>query len=279
MKTQSPRADFLLLFFLLGCLFVMFYPVFFRLWTVGWDAADYDHAVFVIPVAAALIFQKRQSLSPLNGWSFSGALVFAFGFLVYLFAAFNHFMFLEAFSFCLVVWGIFLLRYSPESLSAVLFPLAYLLFLVPPPSLAIDLVTFPLKQISMYGSYGLLKILQVPVSLEGVILKVRDYQLFIADSCSGFRSMVTLLALGAVYAYLQKTMPAKKWILFLSVIPLGIIANIIRIALTGLVANWGGKRYAEGFFHDFSGIVLFLVAIGGLVVVTDFVCRRRFHVR
>ncbi len=272
MKINLPEKA--VLSFLFAALGVMFYPVFERLWVMGWDAANYDHAVFILPVAGALVFRKRHALVPLETPGLLGRIVFLTGYALYLFSAFNHFMFLEAFSFCVVVWGIFLLRYTKESLGIVLFPLAYLLFLVPPPALVIDWVTYPLKQISMFGSYGLLKIFRIPVFLEGVILGVKDYKLFIADSCSGFRSIVTLLALGSVYASIQKTTVIKKWILFVSVIPFGVFANIVRIALTGIVANWAGKRYAEGFFHGFSGVVLFLVAIGCLIVFTDLLCRR-----
>ena len=184
-------------------------------------------------------------------------------------------MFLEAFSFVIMMWAIFKVRLKKESFKKILFPLVYLLFLVPPPSLAIDMATFPLKKLSTYGSYFLLKMFRLPVEVYGVILKVGEYEFFIADACSGFRSMVTLLALGAVYAYIQNTSLLRKWTVFLSVIPLGILGNILRISITGCISYFGDPKYAEGFFHTFSGGILFIFVILGLIILTELICKKR----
>lgn len=258
--------------FILISMSAMFIPTFHRLITLGWETADYTHAYFILPISLWFLWKKRNELERSQGVTGFGLWALGFGLVIYLFSTLNAFMFLEAFSFVLMMWAVFRLRFTKESFRKILFPLAYLLFLVPPPSIVIDMATFPLKKISTYGSYFLLKLFRIPVEIYGVILKVEEHELLISDACSGFRSIVTLLALGAVYAYLQKTSLIKKWIIFLSVLPLGILGNILRISLTGCIAYFWGMQYAEGFFHGFSGLVLFVVTVVGLIGVTEMLC-------
>ena len=213
---------------------------------------------------------QKAGTVPISGW-----VVFGVGILAYMYSSVNNFMFLEATSFVLVMWVIFKLRLTKESFAKVLFPLAYLVFLIPPPSIVIDSITFPLKKIASIGSYWVLVFFKLPVELYGVILKVGDHELFIADACSGFRSIVTLLALGAVYVYFQSTSAFKKWMIFLSVVPIAIVANISRICLTGLISYKLGPELAEGFFHEFSGGVMFFITVLGLMGVTSLVCREK----
>lgn len=248
---------------------IAFYPVFYRLATMGWEVADYTHAYFLLPISAWLIYQKRALLKRREDISLPGAAFFALGVALYVFSSINRFMFLEAASFVLVTWGLFALRYTRRSNEQILFPLVYLVLLIPPPFLVIDTLTMPLKKMATTGSYFLLKLMQLPVTLHGAILKVGNYDFFVADACSGYRSMVTLIALGSLYAHLQKTTLIKKWIIFLSVIPLGIVGNIFRIFITGCLGHYVGIRYADGFFHEFSGAVVFLIAILGLVLIAD----------
>ncbi len=248
---------------------VAFFPVFYKLAVMGWNQADYTHAYFLVPIFIWLIYRKRDHLRRSDRVSIAGSLVLAAGIAVYIFSRLNEFMFIEAASCVLLVWGIFLLRYTRASVAAVFFPLAYLIFIIPPPFIVVDGITMPLKTIATHGSYTLLKCVGLPVSLSGAILRVGSYDFFVAEACSGYRSMVTLLALGSLYAYLQKTTMVKKWIIFLSVIPLGIVGNIFRIFVTGCIGHFAGIQYAEGFFHEFSGGVVFLIAIFGLMFITD----------
>jgi exosortase len=252
---------------------IAFSPIFYRLATLGWEKADYTHAYFLLPISAWLIYQKREALKRREDIAVPGMALFALGIVVYVFSTINNFLFLEATSFVLVMWGLFALRYTRSSNEQILFPLAYLVLLIPPPFLVIDTLTMPLKNIATAGSYFLLKLVQLPVSLHGAILKVGNYDFFVADACSGYRSIVALIALGSLYAHFQKTTLIKKWIIFLSVIPLGIIGNIFRIFITGCLGHYVGIQYAEGFFHEFSGAVVFLVAILGLVWIMDWVTR------
>lgn len=261
-------------FIIAGAMIFMSAPVFVSLYVLGWKSAGYDHGVFILPISLWLIWRKRAVLLKRQDLSKTGAALFLIGVLIYLYAGLNDFMFLRGIAFVVMMWAVFKLRFTNETFKNILFPLAYLIFLIPPPGIAIDSATFPLKTISTLGSYSLLKLFHLPVQVAGVILKVGTHELFIADACSGFRSITTLLALGAVYAYFQSTSKKQKWIIFLSVIPLGILGNMLRLTLTGMISYFIGAKYAEGFFHEVSGGVLFVFTVVGLIGVTELIVKK-----
>jgi exosortase len=244
-----------------------------KLLRYGWASADYTHAYFVIPIWAWLVLRKRASLESTDEIRPWPAALFLAGLGMYLFGAVNRFLFLEAGGMVALICGLAGLKFTRESVRQVRFALLYLVFLVPPPSLAIDLVTVPLRQLSAQASAALLWMLRVPVEVSGVVLTVGRHELFVNDACSGFRSMVTLLALSSLYAHLQPLTPVGKWLLTLMVIPLAIAGNIVRICLTALIAWLIHPRYAEGLFHTVSGLVVFLVALGGVAMVANFLIR------
>jgi exosortase len=252
---------------LLGTI-IMFTRTFFRLITVGWKNADYTHAYFILPICIWLVLRRKDVLQKSSRINLAGGILFFLSIACYAFSVLNEFMFLEAFSFVLMMWAIFKIRFTKDSFHKLLFPMTYLLFLIPPPLIAIDAISMPLKSISTVGAYFMLKSFHFPVAIFGVILNVGGKELFIADACSGFRSITTLLALSAIYAYMSNISLLKKWIVFLSVIPFGILGNMVRISTTGLMAYYFGSELAEGFFHGLSGVIVFIVAIFGLILLT-----------
>lgn len=101
-----------------------------------------------------------------------------------------------------------------------------------------------------------------------------DYSIVVGDACSGLRSLTSLMAVGAIYAYLQKISNLKRFVLFLSIIPIAIAANIIRFLLLALITYYFGEATGQGFFHNFSGILLFAIALISLVILDAMIDRR-----
>jgi exosortase len=99
-----------------------------------------------------------------------------------------------------------------------------------------------------------------PVMREGNVLILPNMTLEVVEACSGIRSLMSLLALAAGYGYLAERSTAVRWLLFLAMVPLAIISNGTRVMITALMANYMGPRAAEGFMHEFSGWVIFVVA-------------------
>lgn len=264
-RINLSKQHLSVLFLALGVI-LLFCPMYIKLFSYGWKNANYDHGVFIMPISLFLIYQKRAVLQSDLTLKMSGVFGLMASFLIYLYSFYNDFLFLQVISFIGLVSSLAFLNLKSVSFKEIVFPLAYLIFMVPPPRLLIDSLTIPLKEISAYGGYLLLKLFQIPARVEGMILDVAGNQLFITDACSGYRSMVTLLALGAVYAYSQKLETSKKWLIFLMVIPFGIIGNILRIAFTGFISLKFGLKYAEGFFHETSSVVVFAVTVLGLMI-------------
>jgi exosortase len=253
-------------FILLAGLYV---PTFYRLFSYGWRQSDYTHGPLILLVFLWLIWQKRTLFTlPADAgrqpWFIATLL---FGLILYSFGVISRFVMYEAGSLIPVLLGTTGFLYGRTALRLLLFPAAFLIFLVPPSLFFIDFVTSPLKMLVATTATPLLAIFGYPVSRDGVILFIGDYSIIIGDACSGLRSLVSLMAVGALYVYLQKITTAKKGILFLSIIPISVAANILRLILLCLITYHFGDSAGQGFFHYFSGFFLFIVALGGLVIV------------
>jgi exosortase len=142
------------------------------------------------------------------------------------------------------------------------FPLLYLAFAVPPPHAALLAVTAPLKQLVSQAATGWLAVFGVPVARQGVTIFVAQYQLLVEDACSGMNSIVGLTAVSLLYIYLVR---GSSWlyalVLSLCVIPIAVVANIMRIMVLILLTYFFGNEVAQGFLHFFAGIFLFSTAI------------------
>jgi exosortase len=100
----------------------------------------------------------------------------------------------------------------------------------------------------------------ITIARQGNIIYLPNYTLEVADACSGLKSLVMVTAVGALYAYISQPTLKRKWVLFLSSIPIAVIANIARIVMVGILASIFGEKLAFDFVHDFSGIFVFIIA-------------------
>lgn len=158
------------------------------------------------------------------------------------------------------VWGASVVRRA-------LFPLLFLFFMVPLPYLIYDSIAFPLKLFAARVATESLSWLGVPVFREGNVIHLASQTLEVADACSGIRSLMSLVALGVVFAYISETVLWKRLVIACSTIPIAIAANAFRVTGTGVLAQYVSPKAAEGFFHTFSGWLVFVVAFALLVVV------------
>jgi exosortase len=252
-----------------SALVALYIPTFYKLFSYGWKQSDYSHGPLILIVFAWLLWQQRVvfSLPENTGFQFLSLFILSFGLILYTGGVVSRVLMFETFSVIPVFLGCTGFLYGSSAITSLLFPALYLLFLVPPPLFFIDMITSPLKQLVAAVSQPLLSVMGYPVSRDGVLLFIGDYSLIIGDACSGLRSLVSLLAVGALYAWPKKFSPAKRAVLFLSIIPIAIAANIVRLVLLALITFYLGDSAGQKFFHDYSGFFLFIFSLLSLVLV------------
>ncbi len=254
----------------------LFVPTFYKLFTYGWKQADYSHGPLILIVFIWLVWKNRD-IFPLpgdNGLQLGSMAMLIFGLLLYTFGVTNRVLMFETGALIPVLLGAAGFLHGRTAWRLLLFPALFLLFLVPPPLFFIDFVTSPLKRLVAAASVPILSLMNYPVSRDGVQLFIGDYSIIIGDACSGLRSLVSLLAVGALYAWPKKFSGLKRSVLFLSIIPIAIAANVVRLVLLALITFYLGDSTGQKFFHDYSGFFLFIFSLMGLVVVDVLLDRR-----
>ncbi len=157
------------------------------------------------------------------------------------------------------------------ALRALWFPLFYLAFIFPPPESIVAAVTLPMKMELSRVAVGLLTLLGYPIGREGVMIYIGQYELLVAAACSGLNSIVSLSAISLFYIYMRHQ---AEWryaaFLVLFIVPVALIANFVRVLILILLTYHMGEAAAQGFLHNFAGLVMFaaaLVTIFGLDAV------------
>jgi exosortase len=169
-------------------------------------------------------------------------------------------LYLQRSSFVVVLCGLVWTLMGAAMLRNLGLPLAFLLFMIPLPSIILNTIAFPLQLFAAKVASYCLFSLSIPVLREGNIIMLTGTTLEVAEACSGIRSLQALLALGAVYAYFTQQGMLARWLLVLMSIPIAILANVIRVSGTGILAEYWGVEAAQGFYHTFEGWLIFLVA-------------------
>jgi len=162
-------------------------------------------------------------------------------------------------------------------LRALVFPLAILLLMVPIPSIVLNQITFPLQILASKLSAWILPLMGVPVLREGNVINLPAMPLEVADACSGIRSLLSLTCLAVMYGYLMEKRTGIRIILALASIPIAVVANGLRIVGTGLLVQYWDPEKAEGFFHAFSGWLIFVASLFMLFALHRLIVMRSNH--
>lgn len=247
---------------LVAVLVGLYAPVLWRLVRQWYTDADYSHGFLVPLLSAYLIWQRRDKLAQVarrpSNWGFAVVL----GALGLLFlGSLGAELFLTRISIVFTICGLIVYFAGWPLLRAMAFPLAFLLFAVPIPVLIYNEIVFPLQFVASRFATSVLETLDLfPIMREGNVLIMPGMRLEVVEACSGIRSLMSLLALAAGYGYLAEKSVPVRWFLVLAMIPLAIISNGTRVMITALMTNYIGPQAAEGFMHEFSGWVIFVVA-------------------
>ncbi|EPR30580.1 eight transmembrane protein EpsH [Alkalidesulfovibrio alkalitolerans DSM 16529] len=256
---REHRYEIVAFLVLLG---VVYHSIFSAM-VLDWYRDDnYSHGFLVPFIAGYLAYRRRDELAaaevrPSN----LGLLVIAGGFGLLMLGWFGTEYFTMRASMVVVLAGSVLYLFGRQVFGLLFAPIAYLLLMIPIPYIIYDAAAFPLKLLVTEVSVKALKVMGIVVWQEGNILMFPNITLEVADACSGLRSIMSLLALGAAYALVLYSSLRDRAILILSTLPIAVFTNCLRVIATGVLAQYIGSAAAEGFFHEFAGLFVFLTAV------------------
>jgi exosortase A len=253
---------------IVACLVILYFSVLQGLVSDWIRMPDFSHG-FLIPIVSLYFFyERRKELSALNRSSnWIGLVLLLFGIVLLLLGNLATEYFTMRFSILVVLGGIILFLLGKEVFKTLLFPIVFLIFMIPIPSVLMDRITFPMQLFASKVAAKSLYLIGIPALREGNVILLAKTSLEVAEACSGIRSLISLLALSVVFAYFSQKTIVKRVLLILSTFPIAIIANAARVTGTGILAHHYGDKVAQGFFHGFSGWILFVVAFVCLFVV------------
>jgi exosortase len=248
-------------------LLVSYAPIFARL-IHQWDNdPDMSHGFFVPLVSAFLVWRRRDELMAIkprpNWW---GLVLVLYGALQLYIATLGAELFLARTAFVITLFGAVWMLGGTLMLRKLFFPLFLLFFMVPIPAVIYNRITFPLQLLASRLAGDALALLGVPVLREGNILELPEQRLSVVEACSGIRSLLTLTYLSLIYGHFFEK---NNWIraaLFVSTVPIAIVANASRVTVTGIITEWK-PELAEGFFHTAQGWVIFMVSLLSLILL------------
>ncbi|MBI3479748.1 MAG: exosortase B [Nitrosomonadales bacterium] len=254
---------------LLG-LCALYLPTYYSLATTIWQSEDQAHGPIVLAIALWLAWMGRAKLRDEGQIksTVSGAIVLIIGFLIYTVGRTQDIYIFEVGSQIPVLLGVTLICYGASVAKNFWFPLLFLVFLIPLPGVVVDTLTGPLKQQVSVLAENILYLMDYPIARSGVVLSIGQYQLLVADACSGLNSMFSLSALGLFYAYLvQRSGWIHNTLLLASILPIAFFANVMRVILLVLITYYFGDEVGQGFAHEMAGLMLFMVALISFLIL------------
>ena len=253
---------------------IVYWRVFQRLiqdWIVD---GNYSHGWLIVPLAGYFAWERREKLraTPIRP-SWFGLVVLVGSIFVLLAGLYGSEFFITRISLLGTIAGTVLFLFGWKHLRILAFPIAFLILMIPIPAIVLNKIAFPLQLFASRVGESAISAANIPVLREGNVLVLASTTLEVAEACSGIRSLVSLITLGLIYGYFADSRTWVRVVIVASTIPIAILANGARVAGTGMAAHWIGPQAAEGFFHEFSGWALFLVAFVMMLIILKIIHR------
>ena len=242
---------------------------------VDWAVDDnYSHGFVIVPFALYFAWERRLQFTatPILP-SLTGLLCVLAGLLLLIVGLLGAARFATRLSMVVVLVGAVAFMRGWAAVRVMAFPLAFLLLMIPVPAILFNKIAFPLQLLASRVGETMLSAMSIPVLREGNMIVLARTTLEVAEACSGIRSLISLLTLGIIFGYFVDERSAVRVFVAASTVPIAIMANGFRVAGTGAAAHYFGDQAAQGFFHSFSGWLMFVVAFGLLFAMTHIALR------
>ena len=245
-------------------LLVLVIPTAIFLWGTLWNDEAYAHGPIVLGI---IVWLMTRIQPPVLGDVSSTQKVLGFGLIavgcvLYVIGRSQSLPILDVTALLPLCFGAVLVVGGTPALRVYWFPLLFLVFLIPLPGFVLDMLTLPLKERVSSIAEALLYSAGLPIGRSGVTLTIGQYQLMVADACSGLNSMFSLSAMGVLYMFLMgHHSVARNVILLLLILPIAFLANLVRVIFLILLTYYFGDEAGQGFLHGFAGIFLFVIGL------------------
>lgn len=249
----------------------LFFPTLLETAKICWEDEDYSHGLLLPFISGYLLWQRRASL-PLNrqretalsnsGLSlFFASLLLTLGLSLLYLGELSNLHFFRWLGFFPATLGLAQLLFGYRQISPFIGPFLLNFMAKPLPDSLVPKLFFPLQVFSAKVSALCLELFNVPFYLRGNIIEIPGMQLMVEEACSGLRSLMALITVAFIVAYSLELKSLGRVLLILSAVALAIILNTFRVAATGLLAHFVSHESASGFFHTFSGMLVFILGL------------------
>ena len=260
LKKNRTALVFLGLFIL--AFIIVFYPTWQSLFNAWSSSDDYSHGFLIVPLSLYFVWQKKESLRTATikpSWVAFPLVIIAL--FLYLVAQYAEILTLASLSMILFLGSSLFLLFGFQILKICLFPLFLLFFMVPVPNQIYATLTIPLQLFVTKISVLIASSMGIPILRDGNVIYLPEHTLQVVQACSGLRSIMTLLTLGLVIAYLSLKSNLLRTILFLFAIPIAILVNVVRVLLMVIAFYYCNFDLAEGATHTVFGVMIFCLAV------------------
>jgi exosortase len=259
--TTLMNKKYLSVSLLAAVLFLVYLPALVDLVYDWYSDSNYSHGFLVPLVSGWLLWKKRAMLSEIQMSQNSlGLVIVIFGMMLFIIGNGASEYFTVRLSLVFTLFGLALYIFGGAMIRKTWFEILFLVFMIPIPYVIYFSATFPMQLLASKVTVKLLSIIGMMVVRQGNIIHLPGEVLEVAEACSGLRSLISLLALGAIYAYMTQRNLAGKIILFLSTIPIAVAGNVFRVFVTALTAYTSDIEVTAKPLHTIMGLSVFVIA-------------------
>ena len=245
---------------------VLLWPTLAHAFEVWSTVEEFSYGYLIVPISVVIIWFRRGSLrTSIGNGSAWGLPIVVASLLVYLLGWRAGVHALSGLAAIPLLWGISAFLWGWRTARVLAFPLGFLAFGLGVYRGLLNTVGFAMQDVTAVGAGALGHALGLGVVRDGLVLQSDRWAFIVAEACSGMSSLVSLLALAALWVYVARASISRRLALLLSVAPLVLIANTLRVTSVLMVASWFGQDAALGFFHGASSLVLFALALASLL--------------